>query len=200
MTDDAPRFLDPTEAEAFVLAEGVVGWVPAAELTALQATGRQLAAWKAEVDQLDAVRAAAVAEAREVAARGFEADWRTEIAALRAARTADRVRAAALAIELAEVLVGEHLAASTTALHAWLDRWTARVDRLRRVRAAPESVAAVAAWAGDRAPVVEDPGLAPGDVVIETDDGQVDLRVASLIEPARDDVLAELARGEGGRS
>lgn len=200
MTDDAPRFLDPTEAEAFVLAEGVVGWVPAAELTALQATGRQLAAWKAEVDQLDAVRAAAVAEAREVAARRFEGDWRTELAALRAARTADRVRAAALAMELAEVLVGEHLAASTTALHAWLDRWTARVDRPRRVRAAPESVAAVAAWAGDRAPVVEDPSLAPGDVVIETDDGQVDLRIASLIEPARDDVFAELARDEGGRS
>ncbi len=194
-------FVAPERAQQFVLASGRVGWVSAPELTALEAVQARRDELGDEVDAIAAAAAQAYEDAYRRAAADAESRWQKALDRLHDDNCRLRQQAASLAVELAEALVRETLTTSPERLEQWLARWEPRLPGpVVRVRAAPPDVAHAAAWSmrqESHTPVVEDATLSPGDAVLETADGQLDLRLACLLGPAVADVADELAASEG---
>ena len=150
------------------------------------------------------VRAAAREEGRAEGLLAGQAEVAARLATLVAAegrwRSRAEVEALDLAVEMARRIVGRELqldpsavgVAAVAALRA-AGRW-----RVLRLRLHPDALSPVgqgspalaAATAAGVLELVADPGLAPGDVVVETEGGQVDGRIASRLEAFR----AALAR------
>ena len=179
--------------ERWVLAQGVVGWVDAAEL----AEARELAAVVAELEQrrsvLDEEIEAALADARR---RGFDAgaaDVDAAVRALAGARSRIIEVAAAAAVSAAEVLVGDVLGENPTAVRALVERamgeQSGRVPE--RILVSADLVAAVGHLVPD-VPVSVGRDLAPGDVVVEYADGKREERIADLLARLTPNIAAHI--------
>lgn len=185
--------------------------ISAAEWMGAEAAEALIASAEAEAEAVrrsaGEVRAAARqegwAEGRREA--GVELAGRLEALAEAQARWLARaeVEALDLAVEMARRIIGRELhgdpAAATEGAAAALRAAGRR--RALRVRLHPDGVASfrerstslAEATAGAALEVVADPALAPGDVVVETEAGQVDGRIASRLEGLRAAVEREAA-------
>ncbi|MBO3664603.1 FliH/SctL family protein [Microbacterium stercoris] len=95
----------------------------------------------------------------------------------------------ALAIELAEAVLGAALADPEIAARAALQRALSQVDpaEVREVRLHPDDLALLQenGVSPEGVTVVPDAALAPGDALVLVPDGSIDARVASAFERAR---------------
>ena len=172
-------------------------WMAGARIEALVARAEA----EAEVVRgaAEEVRAAAREEGRAEGLRLAGAEVSDRLAALAEAQgrwlARAEVEALDLAVEMARRIVGRELRGDPAAVRdgALLALRAAGRRRSLRVRLHPESVAQVRsrtealaeATAGAALELVADPGLSPGDVVVETEAGQVDGRIASRLERFR---------------
>ena len=172
LSSPAPQVPGPPAA-----ALRLAGWLPpgAADLLA-RATAVHAAA---EADRVE-TRAAE----RRAAARGLRLELRRLSRARQAHIAATHEAALALAVALAERLVGAHLALCPDDLVGLLRGALAGglVEVPANVRVHPDSVDAVRAALGENAIViVADPGLKPGDLMIETVEGRQDARLCTRL-------------------
>jgi flagellar assembly protein FliH len=212
MTEPAHTFVAAaaTDGEAWVLATGLPGFVPAAEFEARSALAADVERLRTELGELEKRRndMAAELDAARLAARhaGAEEAQAAIGAALAeiAGRTAG-IEAAALAAALAaaEALIRAQVVADPDAMRRLVREAMGR--RLSvvplAVRASTTVVTSVAmALDSPSIRVVADPSLAVGDLVIEYPDGQIDLRIDRLLDHLREPVRAILlqAVGDGG--
>jgi flagellar biosynthesis/type III secretory pathway protein FliH len=158
-----------------------------------------VSAAEAEAQRIVAEARAASARAHAEAAAAGEAEGRARAAGALACAAVERDRllgeaereVVALALAVARKLLGRELAASPDAVialaRAALGEARERREVLLRVspgdaaaiRAAESTLAATLARA--RLGLREDPALAPGDVVVETEAGRVDARIGSQL-------------------
>jgi len=145
------------------------------------------------------VRAAAAEEGRAEGLRAGAGQLQASLAALREAQAAwlarAEVEALDLAVEMARRILGRELrldpAAAGEGARAALQAAGRR--RSLRVRLHPDGVAQLrdgqaalgASVEGGVLELLADPSLLPGDVVVETEAGQVDGRIASRLEGFR---------------
>ena len=157
-----------------------------AEAEAVRGAAVQVRAAAVEEGRLEGLRAASVQVAeRLVALAEAQRSWlaRAEVEALD------------LAVEMARRIVGRELRANPSAAGDGALQALRAAGRRRalRVRLHPEamaqvrerSAALVEATAGAALELVSDPALLPGDVLVETEAGQVDGRIASRLEAFR---------------
>jgi flagellar biosynthesis/type III secretory pathway protein FliH len=140
-------------------------------------------------------RAAARAEGRRAAREEVEAGLAALAEAQRRWLARAEVEALDLAVEMARRILGQELRCDPAAVGPGALEALRAAGRRRvlRVRLHPESVAHVHQRAaadlgglpGTSLELVADPALSPGDVVVETEAGRVDGRVASRLEGFR---------------
>ncbi len=170
-----------------------------------------LAGVEAEVEQArraaGEVRAAAREEGRTEGLRAATAEVAERLSALAEAQgrwlARAEVEALDLAIEMARRILGRELRCdpSSAADGAVVALRAAGRRRALRVRLHPDGLAGLGdraaelaeAAAGAAMELVSDPSLAPGDVVVETEAGQVDARIASRLEGFRAALLPGVA-------
>jgi flagellar assembly protein FliH len=145
------------------------------------------------------VRAAALEEGRAEGLRTAAVEVRERLATLEEAQrrwlARAEIEALDLAVEMARRLVGRELRCDPTAVAGGAVEALRAAGRRRalRVRLNPESLADLRlhpaaldeASAGAELQLLADPTLVPGDVVVETEAGQVDARIASRLERFR---------------
>jgi flagellar assembly protein FliH len=165
-----------------------------AEAEAVRRTTGQVRAAAREEGRAEGLKAAGTELAARLAALGeANARWlaRAEVEALD------------LAVEMARRIVGRELRCDPAVVSEGAAQALRAAGRRRalRVRLHPDDVAHVR----DRSPglagstavtaleLVADPTLAPGDVVVETEAGQVDARIASRLEAFRAALALEVA-------
>ncbi|HSN90944.1 MAG TPA: type III secretion system stator protein SctL [Anaeromyxobacteraceae bacterium] len=179
-------------------------WIPAVAHEAARRAAALLERAEAEAATL---RARAEAEGEEARAEAREAGRREGLAAAGAALAGaalerERILAAAerevvaLAIEVARKILGRELATDpAAALHlAAAALRNARGRRQATLRVHPSDAPAIREGEARLSPLVpvapglaveEDPGLSPGDVVVETEAGRIDARIETQLESLR---------------
>lgn len=109
---------------------------------------------------------------------------------------AAEVRIHAAAVELASLILAEELADRDSSARAALRRAFAAADPARpsAIRLHPDDLETLRAAGADTegVPLRPDPGLTPGDAVVEVADGLVDARIGAALQRARDAVEEEL--------
>lgn len=193
MTDD---WTPATDAEAWALARGP-GWVETERLDARADLDAEVCALMARRDALQQEIDAAVREAVEAARDAAHEAARAEVAAVvDALEDARRVvidAAARAAIDVASALVADEVTAAPDRILTLVRRAIdAAADReVLAVRVHPSNVDAVAAG-GAGVSVVADASCGPGDVIIDTQRGRVDGRLATWCSLLETDVRASI--------
>jgi flagellar biosynthesis/type III secretory pathway protein FliH len=153
------------------------------------------------------VRAAAFEEGRTEGLRAAGAEVAERLVALAEAQgrwlARAEVEALDLAVEMARRIVGQELRCDPSAVGAGAVAALRAAGRRRslRVRLHPDGVAHVRerigalmdGAAGGALELVADPALSPGDVVVETEAGQVDGRIARRLDAFRTALEQEAA-------
>ena len=191
------------ETESWALAAGVVGWVERAPLDAL-------ALLRGEVKSLEARRNAIQTELSDAREAGFAAGVAEGMASLQPWVTAVefgvkelsatlRERAVDTALVIAEVIVRDEVLASRLTISSVVERALAdHTSAPTRILVAPHAIAELQRTLEGNGihntiAVAGDPALEDGDAILAFPDGQIDARVATLIQAFRADVVTELA-------